>query len=153
PLGEPRAPLPVLGEALPEPVETLGDRLVGEQRQWLGPRVHLDPGDRPRGLEDLDERYPVVGRLPDRLVEQDHAADVLAQTRRREEHLAVVSPRLLRGPDPDLVEPLLDRAGGLVRGEDALAGTDELERRRPHRVAHPVTSASGSERSRVWTRA
>src|SRR5262249_36623355 len=98
------------------------------------------PGDRSGRLEHLHERDPVVGRLPDRLVEQDHAADVLAEPRGREQHLSIASARVLGRSDPDLIEPLLDRAGRLVGGEDALARGDQLASGRVHRVTHDVTS-------------
>ena len=82
PLREARAELAVLGESLAQPVQALGDGLAGEQRERLRAGVDLDPGDRAGGLEDLHEGDAVVRRLPDRLVEQDHAADVLAEARR-----------------------------------------------------------------------
>ena len=134
PLGEPRAELTVVREPLAEPVESLGDRLAGEHRQRLRARVHLDARDDAHRGEQLGERRAVGRRLPDRLVEQDHAADVLGQPRRREEHLTVRAPVVLRGVEPDRVEPLLDRAGALVGREDALARCDQLRRGRAEYV-------------------
>jgi hypothetical protein len=63
--------------------------------------------------------------LADRLVEEDHAADVVAGAAGREEQVAVGAPVLLGRLDPDRVEALLDRPRALVRREDPLALGDE----------------------------
>ena len=100
---------------------------------WRGPALAglvdapLGAGESLR-LEELRERRPVRGLLPQRLVEQDHARDELLGSGRREQHVAVRAPVLLRGFDADRVEALLDRAVALVRGQDPLAGSDERAR-------------------------
>src|SRR3977135_3814028 len=76
-------------------------------------------------LEDLHQRCAVGSLLADRLVIQDHAAHVLGDARRAEQHLAIRAPVVLGVLDADRVEPSLDGAGALVRGEDALAGGDQ----------------------------
>ena len=126
PLGEPGAEAVVLGEPVAQPVEALGDRLpvVGEGER-LGAGVDLDAGDDTLALEDLGERGAVEGRLADRLVEEDDAADVVADPFGREQEVAVRAPVVLGVFDADRVEALLDGAGALVGGEDALAGRDE----------------------------
>src|SRR5207237_5695773 len=63
--------------------------------------------------------------LPDRLVEQDDAADVLLDPVGGEEEIAVAAAGLLCRLDADRVETLLDRAVALVRGEDPLALGDD----------------------------
>ena len=125
PLGEACAERAVLLEALAQAVEALGDRLARRERERLGAAVDLDPRDDPLPREQLRERRPVGGRLADRLVEEDHAADVLRGAVGREEQLAVGAAGLLRRLDADGVEALRDRAGALVGGEDPLAGGDE----------------------------
>ena len=45
----------------------------------LRARVDLDARDDPLLLEHLDERRAVGGLLADRLVEEDHAADVVGR--------------------------------------------------------------------------
>ena len=70
------------------------------------------------------------GRLPDRLVEEDHARDELLGPLRGEEQLAIRAPVLLSGLDSDRVEALLDRSLALVRGKDSLALRDERFRSR-----------------------
>ena len=90
--------------------------------------VDLDAGDDPLLLEDLDERPSVGGVLPDRLVEEDHAADVLGGTVGGEQHLAVRAPPILGRLGVDRVEPLLDRPAALVGGEDPLARRDDRAR-------------------------
>ena len=125
PLGEAGAELAVLGEPLAQAVEPLRDRLGLREREWLRAEVDLDPRDDPLRVEQLRERRPVRGALADRLVVEDDAADVLLGARRREEQLAVGAPRVLRGLEADRVEALLDRAGALVRGENALAVGDK----------------------------
>ena len=91
----------------------------------FAPWSTLMPGMIALRLEQLRERRAVERALADRLVEEDHAADVLLGARRREEQVAVRAPVLLGRLDPDRVEALLDRAGALVGGEDALAVGDE----------------------------
>jgi hypothetical protein len=97
-----------------------------EAGQRLGAAVDLDPGDHPPAGEQLRERRAVGGPLPDRLVEEDDAADERLDPRRGEEQLAVRAARRLGRVDADLREAPGDRAGALVGGEDALAGSDEL---------------------------
>ena len=118
----------VLGEALAQAVEPFGDGLAGGERERLCPGVDLDTGDDPLVFEHLHQLRAVGGRLTDRLVEQDDAADVVARARRGEQHLAVVATVGLVRLDPDGVEPLLDRAAALVGGKDSLAGRDERAR-------------------------
>src|SRR5262249_60462987 len=124
--GEACAEVAVLGEALPEPVEALGDGLaLGRQRERLGALVDLDPGDDALFGEHRWERDTVARRLADRLVEQDHAAGELLGALGSEEEVAIGAAIPLRRLDADLVETLLDRARALVGGEDALAGGDD----------------------------
>src|SRR5581483_2681521 len=112
----------VLLEPAAEAVETLRDLLAGCVRERFRALVDLDPGDDPLPLEQPRERRPVVCVLADRLVEQDHAADVVGGALGREEHVAVGAPGVLRRLDADRVEALLDRSVALVGGEDPLAG-------------------------------
>ena len=125
PLRETGTELVVLLEASAEPVEALGDRLALRERQRLRAEVDLDPGDDALRGEQLWERRSVERALADRLVEEDDAADVFLGTGRREEQIAVGAPVLLGRLEPDRVEALLDRAGALVSGEDALPLGDE----------------------------
>jgi hypothetical protein len=125
PLREPRAELAVLVQALAQAVEALGDLLARRVGQVLRALVDLDPRDHALALEQLRERRPVGCVLADRLVEEDHAADVVRCALGREQHVAVGAPVLLGRLDADRVEPLLDRAVALVGGEDALARRNE----------------------------
>ena len=74
-------------------------------------RVDLDPRDDALRGQHLGERRPVVGRLADRLVVEDHAADGVLHPGRREQELPVEASVLLRRLDADRVEALLDRPG------------------------------------------
>src|SRR5439155_15349659 len=80
--------------------------------------------DSSRG-EQLRERCPVRGALADRLVVEDDSADELLDTLRREQQLTVGATRILGRLDADRVEALLDRARGLVGGENPLPVGDE----------------------------
>jgi hypothetical protein len=84
------------------------------------------PGIMPRLGQQLREGRSVQRRLPDGLVEQDDAADVLGEARRREEQVAVGAPALLGRCQADRIEAFLDRPVALVGSKDALAGRDEL---------------------------
>src|SRR5205085_8787175 len=125
PLLEPGAEVAVLLEPAAEAVEALGDRLAGRVRERLRALVDLDPGDDPAALEQLRERRAVGRGLPDRLVEEDDAADELLDSLGREEEIAVGAAVLLRRLEVDRVEALLDRAVALVGGEDALVRCDQ----------------------------
>jgi hypothetical protein len=70
-----------------------------------------------------------LGILPDGLVIEDDAGNAVAhRLARAEQHFPVVAPAFLGRFHLDGVEPLLDRAGGLVGGKDALAARDHGER-------------------------
>ncbi len=127
PLGEARAEGAVLVESAPKPVEALRDLLAWVAGPIVRPGVHLDPGDRALRGEHLRKRRAVVGCLSNRLVVQDDAADEVLHPGRGKEKLAVIASALLRRLHTDRVEALLDRARGLVGGEDALVvGDDRL---------------------------
>ena len=123
PLGELGAQLDVLLDALGKAVEALGDDLAGAEGQRLGALVDLDAGQRAGGLDHLRQRRAVRGLLPDRLVIEDDARDAVVHgLGGAEQHLAVVAAARFRALGLDAVEALLDGAGALVGGEDALAG-------------------------------
>ena len=124
PFRKARALLVVFRQPVGELVEADGDHFARAVRQRLGALVDLDAGDRARLLDDLDQRRAVLGLLPDGLVVEDHAGDVLHALGRAEQHLAIVAAVVLGQFDADGVEALLDRAAGFVGREDALAGRD-----------------------------
>ena len=102
------------------------------ERQRLRALVDLDAGERARLLDQLDQRRAVLGVLPDGLVIENDAGDVLRhRLGRAEQKLAVVAPVVGGRLDADRVEALLDGAGGLVGRENAAA-------RRHHGLRHPV---------------
>jgi hypothetical protein len=122
PLGEARAQADVLGDALAQPVQALGDLLAGVQRQVLGAGVDLDPRDDPVLGEKLGEGGAVERLLADGLVVEDDPADVLGEVGGAEEHVAIGLPVGLGALDAEGGEPLADRPRALVRGENALVG-------------------------------
>src|SRR5204863_9061847 len=83
------------------------------------------PGNDPALLEQLRERRAADRALPDRLVEEDDAADELLDALGGEEEVTVGAAALLRRLDVDRVEALLDRPVALVRGEDPLVLGDQ----------------------------
>ena len=117
-------------------------------RQGLRALVDLDAGDRAGLLDQLDQRRAVLGVLPDGLVIEDDAGNVLAhRLGRAEQHLAVVAAVLLGRFDIDGVKALLDGAGGFVGSQNALARRnhrkgDFVEFGKIHRIVlqtqHPV---------------
>ena len=125
PFGELRAQLAVLAQAVAQAVEALRDRLALGQGERLRALVDLDPRDDALALQKLRERRAVRGALADRLVEEDHAADVVLGPGGGEEHVAIRAPALLGRLDVDRVEALLDRAVALVGGQDSLARSDQ----------------------------
>src|SRR5579863_203440 len=143
PLGEAGALRMVALEAFAQTVEALGDGLCGEAGQRLGSLVDLDARHGAGALDQLHQRrgISIGGALVERLFVEDHAGDVVPhRVVRPEQHLAVVAPALLRRLKTYGIEALLDRAGGFVRGEDALAGGhkrlgDCIQGRQIHRHA------------------
>ena len=153
PLGEAGSESAIFLEALAQLVEALGDRLARCERELLRTLVDLDSRDDSLRLEELRERRPVGGGLPDRLVEEDDSADPLLDSVSREQQLAVGAPGLLGRFDADRVEPLLDRAGALVGRQDPLpvrdertCGLGEHDRIIPRRAWVPPGRASAARR-------
>ena len=140
PLREARAETAVFLEPLPEPVEAFRDRLALRVGERLRALVHLDARDDAFRREQLRKRRTVRIALPDCLVVEDDAADVVLDARRREQQVAVRAAVLLGRLEADRVEALLDRAGALVRGEDALAVGDERPRGVMQLVGHVAFS-------------
>ena len=101
PFGEAGAHAVILREAIPQPVEPLGDGLLGGAGERLCAGIDLDAGNDALAREDLGERRPVGALLTDGLVIQDGAADELGRAWRGEQHLAVRAPALLGGLDPE----------------------------------------------------
>ena len=92
PFGELGAELAIFDEPLAQAVEALGDELAGAERQRLRALVDLDAGQRARLLDQLDQRRAVLGVLPDGLVVEDDAGDVLRhRLGRAEQQLAIVA--------------------------------------------------------------
>ena len=106
------------------PSRPFGDGLAREAGERLRARVHLDAREDAARGEQLREWLAVGGLLAEGLVVQDHAGNVLLGTGRGEQQLAVGAARLEARLEPDLVEALLDRAGGFVSRQDALSGGD-----------------------------
>jgi hypothetical protein len=108
PLGEASAHLVVLGEAVTQAVEALGDLLARVSGQVLGAGVDFDSGDDAQLLEELGERCAVAGALADGFVVEDDAAHVLLHALGGEEHLPVGPAVLFGGFDGEGGEALAD---------------------------------------------
>ena len=130
----------VLGEALPQPVETFGNRLLGGAGERLCAGIDLDAGNDALAREHLGERHPAGALLTDRLVVQDDAADELRRARRGEQHFAVRAAALLGGLDPERIEPPGQGGDALVGRENALAVGDQRRRDALQILAHPSWS-------------
>lgn len=105
------------------PLPTLGGALVLGAEQGHDTLVDLDARDDVALVEQLDEWGAVIGLLVQRLVEQDHAGDVLAELGvGLEEQLAVLAAVVVVVLDADILQALAHGGGRLVGGQDALAG-------------------------------
>src|SRR5450631_66712 len=143
PFGEARALLVIFRQPVGQSVEADGDEFAGAERQRLGAFVHLDAVDRTGLFDQLDQRRAVFALLPDRLVIEDDARDVLHAFGRAEQHLAIVAACVLGRLDADGVETLLDGAGGFVGRQNAFAGRDHGQRHfvqfiEIHIFLHPI---------------
>ncbi len=126
PFGEARAALVIGREPFAQAVQALGNGLAGKAGQGLGPLVDLDAGDGAGGGDQVDQRRSIGRVLPDGLVEEDDARDVVLQDAgRAEQQFAIVAAILFGGLHPDGVEPRLDRAEGFVGGQQPLARGDQ----------------------------
>ncbi len=126
PLAEARAELVVLREARAQAVEALGDLLLRVPGEVLRARVDLDPGDdalRTRAARRTACRRRPPGGSSRRRGSRRRCSS--SKPGRREEQVPVRAAVLLGRLDADRVEPLLDRARRLVRGEDALVVGDD----------------------------
>ena len=102
----------------------------GKPASGLVPASTLIPGIDALPRAALGERGAVVGALPDRLVEQDHPADVLAEAGGGEEDLAGRrGARSSVDSTPIAASRLAIVGRALVGGQDALAGGDQRPRR------------------------
>src|SRR6185437_770729 len=108
PFGEARALLVVFGQPVGQSVEPDRDDLARAHRQRLGAFVDLDAGNGAGLLDEVDQRRAVFGFLPDGLVIQDDAGNVLHAFGRAEQHFTIVAPRVLGRFHADGVEALLD---------------------------------------------
>src|SRR5690606_31631557 len=150
PLGKACTELVVLGEALAQAVEALGDLLARAQRKILGAGIHLDARNDAELLQQLRERRAVGGGLANGLVIHDDAADVLFHARRGEQHFAVGAAQLLGAFHADGVKTLLDGTRAFVGGEDALARShhgkrDIVQFLEIHDSASPGKGSGGTE--------
>ena len=105
-----RAPSGVLGQALAQAVEALGDLLAAEAGQRLRARVDLDAGDDARSLEQLRERRAVGGAAGGTSRRTGYAADVLGGALGREQQLAQRAADLLGRLDAGRLQALVHRA-------------------------------------------
>jgi hypothetical protein len=125
PLRKARTLVVIFLQPLGELVEADGDQLVRAAGQRLRAFVDLDAGDRACLLDQLDQRRAVLRLLPDRLIVEDHAGDVLRhRVLRAEQQLAIIAAIVLGRVDADRVETLLDGAGGFIRGQNSAARRD-----------------------------
>ncbi len=125
PLREAGAERRVLREPLAQPVEPFGDLLVGMERERLRAGVDLDAGHDAEGRQRVGERDAGERALPDRLVEQDRAADRFGESRRGDDEVAPPPPHLLGRRDALLDEALVAGPGALVHRDQALVVGDE----------------------------
>ena len=123
PLRKARALLIIFRQAVGELVEADGNDLVGQPGRGLVPSSTLMPGIAPACWISFTSGVPSLRLLPDGLVVEDDAGDVAAHgVGRAEQQFAIVAPVVLGVLDPDRIETPLDRAGGFIGGQNALAG-------------------------------
>jgi len=115
----------VVGVLVGQPQVGGGDHLTRREWQRLRAEIDLDPGMDALVFQDLHQRRAVDRLLADRLVVEDHTADVRRDAWSAEQQLAIRAAIVLGVLDAYRVETSLDGARALVRGEDALTWSDE----------------------------
>ncbi len=81
PLGEACPELSVFSKSLAESIETLGDFLTWEASEVSCSLVNLDPRQDPLFAQDIDERSAFGSVLPQGLIKENDAADVIGEAR------------------------------------------------------------------------
>ena len=129
PFGKTRAQRMILRQTLAQTVEALGDHLARRASQRFRARIHLDARHGARLGDQLGQRRAVLGFLAQCLVIEDDAGYMLAHRRLgTEQHFAPVPAAVGGRFQLDRVKALLDRAGGLVCRQNALAGRHHAHR-------------------------
>ena len=77
PLGKASTHVAVLGEAVPKPVKSFGDRFAGRAGQRLGPGINLDARNNAVACQNLGKRRPLGALLAYGFIIHDYAADEL----------------------------------------------------------------------------
>ena len=126
PLGEARAHLRIFNETCAQPVQALSDLLSRKCRHRLCPGIDLDAGNDSSVHQGFGERRGLIRPLPDRLIEEDCAADRLTQAGRRHNQVPVLPPRLRRLRDVPLGKSFVARPDALVDGDEPFAVGDHL---------------------------
>src|SRR5262249_33852095 len=136
PLGETGTHAMVLREAIPEPVEPLGDGFTRRAGERLRAGVDLDTGKDPLRRKNLGEGRAGGALLTDRLILQNDAADELSLIRRGEEHFSAGAPAPLGGLDAQRIEPLRQGGNALVGCENPFPLGDQRRRNALEILAH-----------------
>jgi hypothetical protein len=125
PLRESRTEASVLGEALAQVVEALGDVLTLVTRERLRAVVDLDARDDAKARAQRRYRFARGALLPDRFVLENDARNELFDARRREHQLAKIAAARFGRRDLVCVVAFRQRLRSFVGSEDAFAGRHE----------------------------
>ena len=121
PLGKARPHLLIFRQALPQPVQPLGDKFTREACHRVKAGVHLNPGHDTLIRQVLREGFAVGCCLAQGLVVHDHPADELLQPGGGEHHDAVSAPCFGGVGNIKFLEAVFCAAGALISSQDAPA--------------------------------
>ena len=83
--------------------------------------VYLNTGDDAAVFEIVNESSAIIGNLTGGFIEENYAADIFFEVRRRKENIAIIAAMLFVVWNIHGFEFLMNTAAGFVRSEDALA--------------------------------
>lgn len=126
PLGETSPGVVVRGAPLVQIVEALRRRLAVGSPQVDRALVHFDAGNHTAGLHQLYKRLPVQRLLVQSLLEQNHSAQELLHSGRREQKLPESLPVGLHILHLDARQPLPDGARALIGCQNTFPGSGDV---------------------------
>ena len=128
PLGKTGAHLKIFLETVAQAVQTFGYFLSGMTGHGLRPGIYLNAGNDPRSGDGFNKGSAIFLPLPDRLVEEDRAANALTETGRGHDQLPIGPPRLLGLGNPQPGKSFVAGRIAFIHRQQALVAGDQHPR-------------------------
>jgi hypothetical protein len=123
PFGKSSTQFVILGKARTQPIQTFCDFLTRVQRKILGTSIDLDSWNDILRVKYVYKRLSVCRLVPESLVKEYCATDILAQTRRGHQHGPVLSSHFNRGWNTERFKTFVTGRRALVHSQNSFAGS------------------------------